>query len=390
LKILHIVRQFSPSVGGLEDSVLSLARIQRDALGIDARVLTLDRAFGDPTLLPATDSVEGVPVRRIGWRGSTRYPIAPGVLRHLGDATIVHVHAIDFFFDFLAATRWLHGRTLVASTHGGFFHTRALRAIKTLWFRTVTRASLHAYARIVACSHSDALMFEPIAGTRLLTIENGINQQKFRATAAADPTRTIVSFGRFAHHKQIDLLFPLLARLRAGGENWRLIVAGRPADQSEADLAAAARAAGVADAVRFVIAPSDEDLRTLFGQASYYGCLSRHEGFGLAAVEALSAGLIPVLSDIVPFRRLAEQTGIGIVRPAGDLDGMARDLLALHARGDGAVRHLRAHAIRESSRYDWNDVARRYADLYRTVLAATDKSPVRPASLDVVQGGNLP
>ncbi|ACI50579.1 glycosyl transferase group 1 [Gluconacetobacter diazotrophicus PA1 5] len=389
MKVLHIVRQFNPSVGGLEDSVLNLARIQRDLLGIDATVLTLDRVFGAPDRLPATDIVQGVPVRRIAWRGSTRYPLAPGVLRHLGDATIVHVHAIDFFFDFLAATRWLHGRTLVASTHGGFFHTSALRAIKTMWFRTVTRASLHAYARIVACSHSDARMFEPIAGTRLLTIENGIDQRKFRAAAAVDPTRTIVSFGRFARHKQIDLLFPLLARLRAGGGDWRLIVAGRPADQSEADLAAAARAAGVADAVRFVIAPSDDELKTLFSQASYYGCLSRHEGFGLAAVEALSAGLIPVLSDIVPFRRLVGQTGMGIIRPADDVDGLAEEMLALHARGDEALRSLRTHAIRESAHYDWNDVARRYTDMYGTVLMSAGKNPAPPISLDTAQGGSL-
>ncbi|GAA4498725.1 glycosyltransferase family 4 protein [Gluconacetobacter tumulicola] len=387
MKILHVVRQFSPSVGGLEDSVLSLARIQRDLLGLDARVLTLDRVFGETDRLPASDIVQGVPVRRIAWRGSSRYPLAPNVLRHLGDATIVHVHAIDFFFDFLAATRWLHRRTLVASTHGGFFHTRALGAIKAVWFQTLTRLSIRAYERIVACSYSDAQMFAPIAGRRLLTIENGINQQKFHAASATDPTRTLISFGRFARHKQIDLLFPLLARLRASGDDWRLIVAGRPADQSEADLATAARAAGVTDAVRFVIAPSDEELKILFGQSSYYACLSQHEGFGLAAVEAQSAGLIPVLSDIVPFRRLADQTRIGIVRPAADLDAIAHDILALHDSGDAALRALRSHAIAESSRYDWNDVARRYTELYGAIYPASGRSPAH-VPLDAVREGN--
>ncbi|MBB2206086.1 glycosyltransferase family 4 protein [Gluconacetobacter takamatsuzukensis] len=387
MKILHVVRQFSPSVGGMEDSVLSLARIQRDLLGHDARVLTLDRVFGQTDRLPATDTVQGVPVRRIAWRGSSRYPLAPSVLRHLGDATIVHVHAIDFFFDFLAATRWLHRRTLVASTHGGFFHTRALGAIKAVWFQTLTRLSIRGYERIVACSDSDAQMFAPIAGRRLLTIENGINQQKFHAASAEAPTRTLISFGRFARHKQIDLLFPLLARLRASGDDWRLIVAGRPADQSQADLAAAARAAGVTDAVRFVIAPSDEELKALFGQSSYYACLSEHEGFGIAAVEALSAGLLPVLSDIVPFRRLADQTRMGIVRTATDLDAIARDILALHDRGETALHALRSRAIMESSRYDWNDVARRYMDLYEAIHPSSGR-PATHVPLDTVREGS--
>ncbi|WP_323991553.1 MULTISPECIES: glycosyltransferase family 4 protein [Nguyenibacter] len=389
MKTIHIVRQFSPSVGGLEDSVLNLCRVQRDNLGIDARVVTLNRVFGDPAVLPPTDVVQGVPVRRIGWSGSTRYPIAPQILSHLDGADIVHVHAIDFFFDYLAATRWLHGRTLVASTHGGFFHTKALRQVKALWFQTLTRASLHAYKRIVACSVSDAQMFAPIAGKRLLTIENGIDQRKFRAASSAAPTRTMISFGRFARHKQIDLLFPLLARLRAQGEDWRLIVAGRPADQTEADLAEAARASGVAEATRFVIAPSDDMLRSLFGEASYYCCLSQHEGFGLAAVEALSAGLIPVLSDIVPFRRLVEQTQVGIVRQAQDLDGLARDMRDLHRQGEAHVSAARARAIAESSRYDWDDVARRYAELYRSVLPDGSAAVPQPLAMDAARGGTL-
>ncbi|GBQ87372.1 glycosyltransferase [Gluconacetobacter johannae DSM 13595] len=389
MKVLHIVRQFSPSVGGLEDSVLSLARIQRESLGLDARVLTLDRVFGQPDRLSPTETVQGVPVRRIAWRGSTRYPVAPGVFRHLGDADLVHVHAIDFFFDALALTRWLHRRPLVASTHGGFFHTQALHAIKALWFGSVTRASVRGYDRIVACSHSDALMFDKVARGRLTTIENGINQDKFRNAASGAPTRTIISFGRFSRHKQIDRLFPLLARLRMEGADWRLIVAGRPADQTEQDLAAAARAAGVGDAVRFVIGPSDTELRALLGQASYYGCLSRHEGFGLAAVEALSAGLIPIVSDIVPFRRLVTQTGIGVIGSPEDTDGIARNVLAAH--GDDHVRAVREQAIAAAAAYDWNDVARRYADLYRDVLthAGQNPAPIRAMPVDAAQRGTL-
>lgn len=44
MKIIHVVRQFSPSVGGLEDSVLSVAFEQR-AMGIDAQVITLNTVF---------------------------------------------------------------------------------------------------------------------------------------------------------------------------------------------------------------------------------------------------------------------------------------------------------------------------------------------------------
>ncbi|WP_367159718.1 glycosyltransferase family 4 protein [Kozakia baliensis] len=368
MKILHVVRQFSPSVGGLEDSVLSLAAIQREKLGVDAQVVTLNSVFSREGVLPEREVVRGIPVRRLPWRGSTRYPIAPSVLSAVGKFDLVHVHAIDFFFDFLAWTRFLglHNRPMIASTHGGFFHSGAYQRAKEIWFNTITRMSVRAYAKIVACSWNDADLFKKISGDRLMVIENGITQDKFRNAASPVPTRRITTFGRFARHKRIDLLFVLLSELRKLDPSWSLIVAGRPADQSLETLQTAASKAGVSEAVQFVVDPEDTELRELLGQASYFGCLSEHEGFGLAAVEALSAGLIPVLSTIAPFRRLEKQTGVGLLAEAGRLSEVASSLEALHSKNDPL---LRERAMQGAAPYDWLDVTRHYVEVYRDVLS---------------------
>ncbi len=381
LRVLHIVRQLSPSVGGLEDSVLSIARVERDRFGIDARIVTLDRVFGRPERLAASDAVDGVPVTRLPWTGSTRYPLAPSVLRHLAGADLLHVHAIDFFFDFLALTRPLHRKPMIASTHGGFFHSAALARAKRFWFATVTRASIRAYGRIAACSHGDAEMFRNVAGRRLSIVENGINLGKFASAGSPRPTRTIVSFGRFARHKQPDLLFPLLSRLRADHPDWRLILAGRDADLTRRELQASAEAAGVAEAVRFVISPSDDELRAVLGEASYFGCLSSHEGFGLAAVEAMSAGLVPVLSDIPPFRRFNSETSAGLIVDPADPDAAAAALVRLHREQEGAYDAERTRVMLAAQRYDWRRAAARYVEIYDEVLAC--RRPLRAAAASV-------
>jgi alpha-1,3-mannosyltransferase len=376
LKIVHVVRQFSPSVGGLEASVLNLARAQRGRLGVDARVVTLDRVFGRAEVLPHEETVQGLPVTRLGWLGSSRYPLAPSVLRHLHGADVLHVHAIDFFFDYLAITRPWHRRRMIASTHGGFFHTQRHGLAKRLWFDSVTRASIQAYERIVACSHSDATLFASRAGARLAVIENGIDQARFADAAAPAQTRVIVCFGRFAQHKRIGALFTLLAALRAHHPGWRLIVAGREADQSAAALQAAAQAAGVADAVRFVIGPSDAQLRALLREASYSACLSAYEGFGLAAVEAMSAGLLPILSPITPFRRLVTQTRLGLLVDPDDVPAAATTIEASVLADQPGYEARRAAVMLSVRRYDWDEVAKQYVALYaapelpRTVLAA--------------------
>jgi alpha-1,3-mannosyltransferase len=367
LKIVHVVRQFSPSVGGLESAVLSLAQHQMRDLGCDARVVTLNRLFGQIGILPGMDKVGGVPVTRLPWRGSPRYPIAPGVLGQVRDADIVHVHAIDFFFDFLALTWPLHRRRLIASTHGGFFHTATFATLKRLWFNTVTKASARAYAQIVACSQSDHELFRDHVGQRLTLVENGIDHEKFSGAASERQTRTIIYFGRLTAHKQVQALFPVLAALRRRHPAWRLIVAGRQWGQSIAELRALAAQSDVADGVTFENEPSDERLRQLVGTASFFACLSRYEGFGLAAVEAMSAGLVPLLSDIAPFRALRDKAPDALIMGAGAVEDAGARIEALVIDdAEHAARKLRL--VNAARRFDWAHVARQYAKIYEDAL----------------------
>lgn len=365
LRVAHVVRQYHPSVGGMEEVVRQIVRHQRDA-GQRPEVVTLDRLFrqhGEP--LAHSEEVEGVPVHRLPYAGSTRYPLCPQVLGELHEADLIHVHGVDFFFDYLAATRWLHHRPLVASTHGGFFHTTFAARAKRVYFHTVTRASARAYARLVATSDSDGRLFRPIVdGARLMVIENGVDVLKFHDRAAPTPRTTLIAFGRWARNKGLDETLALLARLRARDPAWRLILAGREYDHDAAALGAWAAERGVAEAVEIVPNPGDAELARRIGEASYFVSLSRHEGFGLAAVEALSAGLQPLLSDIPPYRRLVERSGLGLI--VRDVDEAAAALVAGHASGL-AGEACRGRALAFAAAYDWREVAGRYLDLYAEV-----------------------
>ena len=364
MKVVHVVRQFPPSIGGLENAVVNVVRRQRANHLLDASIVTLDRVFSEPNRpLSVEDVFEGIPVRRIAWRGSSRYPIAPAVLGRITDADIVHVHGIDFFFDFLAWTKPLHRRRLIASTHGGFFHSRFLRTVKRAYFKTATRLAMTAYDRVVACSEHDADLFAPIGRGRVVTIENGIDTRKFAGAASPMPVPTMIYFGRLARHKRIDAAIALLAALRRHSPDWQLIVVGSPGDQPWEELARVAERLGIESAVRHVPSPDDAALRALIGQASYYVSASAHEGFGIAAVEALSAGLLPILSDIPPFRKLLGKAGVGFLfDPAQPVDTAAK-LERLHCELS-AHPAIRQHAMQAARPYDWAGVANAYAALY--------------------------
>jgi alpha-1,3-mannosyltransferase len=363
--IVHVVRQFHPGIGGLENVVLELASAQAKA-GNRVRVVTLDRLFNalTPQKLPAREFLDGIEIVRLPYFGSSRYPIAPAALRHIKDADLVHVHAIDFFFDYLAWTKPLHGRRLVVSTHGGFFHTKYAALLKRFWFQTVTRLSLKFYAGVAAVSASDFERFSSIRSKGIVCIENGASVSTFRDASAAGFQKSIISVGRFAKNKRLDLLIEFVQALRRYDPEWRLTIAGRPGDLQPEEVSALVERAGLRDAINVVASPTDETVRSLMRKSSFVASSSEYEGFGVAAVEGLSAGLFPLLSEIPPFRRLIGRTGLGLTIDYSAPDAGARRLLHNLPNIASGYAEQRAACMQAAYAYNWPGVCEEYSKLY--------------------------
>ncbi|MEZ0497973.1 glycosyltransferase family 4 protein [Sphingomonas sp. IW22] len=365
LSITHVVRQFYPGVGGMEECVLQLARHQTGD-GHQVRVVTVDTIFDQPQTrtLPHQETHHGIEIRRVPWRGSKRYPVAPGVLGVLGKADLVHVHGVDFLSDYLALTQPIHRRPLVLSTHGGFFHTQFAGRMKLVYFQCITRTLLTRYAALAASSQSDLERFSQIRKCNLELIENGVTVDKFRGLAKRD-ARTILYFGRLAPNKGLEALISWFAALVAADPEWRLILAGRPMGVTTARLRAQAEALAVTDRVELIDTPSDAQIAELIGRASVYASASTYEGFGLAAIEGASAHLYPLLNDIPPFRRTVEGLGFGRIVEFSDPSTarqFAQDWPSI-TLPDGAMIDATV-----TNRFGWRGHVDAFEALYRRVL----------------------
>jgi alpha-1,3-mannosyltransferase len=369
MRVVHVVRQFFPSVGGLEAVVMELAHAQA-AHGHEVGVVTLDRIFkAKPQVrLPAAETVSGIAVDRIPFFGSTRYPIAPSVLKFIGSADIVHVHAIDFFFDYLAWTKPFHRKPLVASTHGAFFHTSFAAKLKRIYFRTVTRLSAACYDAIVAVSVADEELFSTIS-KKVVCIENGVNVGRFLDASAQVPKKAIISIGRFSSNKRLDRLVTFFAKLQARDPEWKLTIAGRQSDLSAADVRLLVERASFGSGVKIVESPSDEALRALMGDCSVLASASEYEGFGLTAVEGMAAGMFPLLSDIPAFRHLVAKTGLGLIVDFKDPDAAAAKFAQAWTQVAGRYAQQRKAAIAGAQQYEWGPVAASYEQIYEKILA---------------------
>jgi len=378
MKVVHIVRQYLPSIGGMEEVVRNLVQYQHTQTRYQPTVITLDRVYREPNVpLPHSDLLDGIPVQRLSYRGSERYPICPQVIGALRDADLVHVHGIDFFFDYLALTRLWHGKPLIASTHGGFFHTKFAQGLKQVFFNTVTRTSALAYQRVIATSNNDGDIFSQVVKKRSLrTIENGVDIGKFADASSATLEPTLIYFGRWSVNKGLLETLDVVAALCALQPQapWQLIIAGREYDLNADTILKHAAALGITDRIVIFPNPSNADLRTLISKASYFICMSRHEGFGIAPIEGMSAGLVPILSEIPPFRQLVDSSGSGLIlAPNTTPAAQARQIADFHtlqesmSSGDTT---RRATACRAVTPFSWTGVAAKYVEQYDQVMAS--------------------
>lgn len=101
----------------------------------------------------------------------------------------------------------------------------------------------------------------------------------------------------------------------------------------------------------------DDTLAGLYARASVFAFLSEYEGFGLTPLEALAAGVTPVLLDTPVARETAGPAAHYVPASAGD-EAVAAALVAA-LTGDTLRRRLLDHAPAVLARYDWTATAAR-------------------------------
>ncbi len=296
MKILHVVRQFHPSIGGLEDYVYSLALEQIKA-GYSVDVLTANTNFQTDELLATTEKINGITVNRLPWSFSKRYPIIWIKPSLLNEYDMVHVHAVDFFIDYISLLKKLRlvKSKVCLTTHGGFFHTPNQQGLKKLYFKTMTRFSLMGINRVFTISSNDQNLFSQIKqGCQL--VANGVRLQKFGEKLDRPNDRfDLICLGRFSSNKKIDWLIEAYAGLVE--PKGKLKIIGGSATGDALALKNLITQLGAEDKVELLLDLPDSEILAHISAAKFVVSASEYEGFGLSVIELMSYGLIPFLSN---------------------------------------------------------------------------------------------
>lgn len=365
MKILHVIRQYKPVIGGMENFVENLA-VQLKGKGIESEVLTLNTDFSNGERFPESEVINGIKVRRIPYFGSRRYPIALSAINYLQEFDLIHIHGVDFLLDYLAGLKPFHKKPMILSTHGGFFHTKRFYLYKKLHFHTMTKLSLRNMRWIVANSEPDYETFKPISPERIEMIENGINFNHYHTIAekGGEPNRFIF-VGRFSKNKRIDKLLALIEQLKSDFPDVQLSIVGKDYDNLKDEFMNEIMRYGIAEHVTIYEALSEENLLKEMSRATYFISASEYEGFGLSSLEAMAAGRVAFLSPIPSFKKMISDGRNGYLVDFEDMESAAEKVKQVLRKG--MQENIRLAGVETARQNSWETIVNKFIQMYEMI-----------------------
>lgn len=348
-QVHHLINELGADHNGAEVVATSLDAGLRD-LGWSSRLVALRSSgtrFEGFHALPHRSPYDPRAIRSI-----QRYLSA-----HARDGDILHVHLFPSNLLAAAAASLSRWRGYLVTTE----HSTSNRRRGSALGRLVDRYTYQRYQRIFCISEATKHSLDrwnPGTADRTRVIENGVaitGDAPIRR-ATRDGPCVIVSMGRLHPVKNHEAALQALALLGDRDFEYRILGAG----SLRGSLEARAAELGLGPRVRF-LGHVDEPRRHL-EEADVFLATSRWEGFGLAAVEAMNAGLPVVASDVPGLRSVVEGEGARLV-PCEDPGAIAEALRAL-IDSETLRRRMGAAAFERSLRYSAGAMVSTYVREY--------------------------
>jgi glycosyltransferase involved in cell wall biosynthesis len=175
-----------------------------------------------------------------------------------------------------------------------------------------------------------------------------------RARLCREREPLVLFVGSLFNRRRLPDLIAAFAQATSDLPLARLAIVGDDRTWPRQDLPAIATAHGIGSRTVFHRYITDAELDDLYGRATVMAFLSEYEGFGLTPLEALTAGVPPVVLETEVAREVYGDAAVFVSR--GDIDGAAQAIRRLLTDPASAADVLRA-APAVLSRYSWDDAA---------------------------------
>lgn len=326
LRLLHVINNLR--CGGAEVLLRDSLPVMRDR-GIDASVMLLSDSGAEIREEIVSMGFSVLSSRAGSLMSPGQLPWIRRLLRN-AEPDIVHVHLFPSLY-WMALARPPKGPPMVCTEHSTTNRRRGhpcLRTLETLVYRR--------YDRIVCISEGvrgALLSWIPALSSRTVTVHNGVDLRRIGMARPAERerlfpgcgpgNRLLVMAASFSWKKDQATVVRALALLP---ERFRLLLPGEGPMRSDVE-----RLAGELGLEGRVSFPGNiPDIPGVLKACDIAVQSSISEGFGLAAVESMAAG-VPVVASRVSG--LSEVVGeAGVLFGQGDHEGLARAVLEIEGQ----------------------------------------------------------
>jgi glycosyltransferase involved in cell wall biosynthesis len=392
MRVLHVIPSLSPKRGGPSFAVRLMAEAAARQGGAVDVAATDDDGAGHLATPLEQPVVEGGVTYRYFRRQTDFYtfswPLTRWLARHVGDYDLIHVHGL-FSYSTLPAA-WLAWRADVpylvrpfgTLNRWGREHRRPL--LKKASLRLLEGPILERAAYVHYTCEQERIEAE-MAGCRYpaIVLPLGIDLTPFSSLLPAEALRrrhpqlkgkpVILFLSRLHPIKGLDILLQAMADLVVGYPNACLFLVGDGEPAYMSKLQAQAEALGLVERIVWTGPLYGHDKLAAFAAADLFILPSYSENFGLAAVEALAAGLPLVISDQVGIQRDVARAEAGLVTPCNS-EALAQAIGAMLASPELRAR-CAANARRlAEQQFSSSNMATALVALYHEVISSASRS----------------
>jgi glycosyltransferase involved in cell wall biosynthesis len=255
---------------------------------------------------------------------------------------------------------------VVVTIHDGLDYYPDLRPSKawSAYVRTLGARAARRSQAVVTGTHASAAEVSACYGIPLERIHvtpygNAFAQVSAPNLGGEHPAEYVLMVASASRRKNVETALAAMQLLRDAGRETRFVLVGSlPATMSPATW------------LRLLPAVSDGELALLYARAGAVLVPSRHEGYGLPVIEALSFGAPVVASDIPALREVGGSAAR--YAPSEDAAAFARELAEV-LDDPRAARALAASGQQRARQLTWAQTAAQTSAVYQHVLTSASR-----------------
>lgn len=358
MKILHLIS--SLKTGGAERLLVDICKVNDYASNYIVVVIINDVVEQDILSELKGTGAEAIELKRRPGGAKLKNILLIRSLIKSMKPEILHMHGdMPVFFGTLASL-WMRNKTICT------LHSTNLWRI-SLKDKITKGIAIKLINRFIAISQAvkdDFMVGTSMNGEKVEVIPNGIPIQKFRRRDQSFDPREIICVARFVHIKKgQDILIKAISTLKKEGVECFCKLVGD--GESRKYLETLVEQYYLQNNVEFLGKRSD--VPELLAKAGIFVLPSRWEGFGIALIEAMAAGIPVIASNIDGPKEIITHGENGLLFESGNVTDLAKKIKMLI--NDINLRdRLVNNAFISAQEYSIEKMYSRYLAVYNNII----------------------